>query len=95
MLARLFHQLAPFHPTQIGTFPLGPQVDGSDLDIACTCDDLDAFERALRTALSDLPARPRLARYHVVGAPRPGGCHALARARVRAFSGTCSRKLVW
>jgi hypothetical protein len=54
MLARLLRQLAPFQPTLIGTFPLGLQVDGSDLDIACTCDDLDAFERALRTALSDL-----------------------------------------
>src|SRR6185436_4085726 len=47
MLARLFRQLAPFQPTLIGTFPLGLQVDGSDLDIACTCDDLEAFERAL------------------------------------------------
>lgn len=63
MLARLFHQLAPFQPTLIGTFPLGLQVDGSDLDIACTCDDLDAFERALRTLLSDLGiAQPRIER---------------------------------
>jgi ribosomal protein S18 acetylase RimI-like enzyme len=63
MLARLFHQLAPFQPTLIGTFPLGLQVDGSDLDIACTCEDLDAFERALRTALSDLGiAQPRIER---------------------------------
>ncbi|HEX3476302.1 MAG TPA: GNAT family N-acetyltransferase [Kofleriaceae bacterium] len=63
MLARLVHQLAPFQPTLIGSFPLGLQVDGSDLDIACTCDDLDAFERALCTALSDLGiARPRIER---------------------------------
>lgn len=61
MLARLFRPLAPFQPTLIGTFPLGLQVDGSDLDIACTYDDLDAFERALRTALSDLGvAAPRI-----------------------------------
>ena len=63
MLARLFHQLTPFQPTLIGSFPLGVQVDGSDLDIACTCDDLDAFERALRTTLSDLGiAQPRIER---------------------------------
>lgn len=63
MLARLFHQLAPFQPTLIGSFPLGLQVDGSDLDIACTCEDLDAFERALRTALPALGiAQPRIER---------------------------------
>lgn len=63
MLAQLLHHLAPFQPTLIGTFPIGLQVDGSDLDIACTCDDLDAFERALHTALSDLGiAPPRIER---------------------------------
>jgi hypothetical protein len=58
MLARLLHDLAPFDPTIVGTFPLGLQIDGSDLDIACTCDDLDAFERALRASLSTLGVAP-------------------------------------
>jgi len=52
MLARLLRDLAPFDPTIVGTFPLGLQIDGSDLDIACTCRDLDAFERALRASLT-------------------------------------------
>ncbi|HEX7840062.1 MAG TPA: DUF4269 domain-containing protein [Kofleriaceae bacterium] len=54
MLARLFRDLEPFQPTLIGTYPLGLQIGGSDVDIACACEDLDAFERALRTTLSDL-----------------------------------------
>jgi hypothetical protein len=58
MLARLLRDLAPFAPTLVGTYPLGLQVDGSDLDIVCTCDDLDAFERALRTSLAFLALAP-------------------------------------
>lgn len=54
MLARLFRALAPFQPTLVGTYPLGLQVDGSDLDIVCTCADLDAFTRALHTILAEL-----------------------------------------
>jgi hypothetical protein len=47
VLGRIFAVLAPYTPTLIGTFPLGLQVDGSDIDIACSCTDLDAFARAL------------------------------------------------
>ena len=54
MLARLFRDLEAFQPTLVGTYPLGLQVDGSDFDIVCTCDDLDAFERALRAKLAEL-----------------------------------------
>jgi ribosomal protein S18 acetylase RimI-like enzyme len=54
MLARLFRDLEPFQPTLVGTYPLGLQVEGSDLDIACACEDLVAFERALRATLFDL-----------------------------------------
>jgi hypothetical protein len=54
VLARLFDLLAPFQPTLVGTFPLGLVVDGSDLDVACACDDLDAFEGAVRSALAAL-----------------------------------------
>lgn len=52
MLARLFRDLDEFQPTLVGTYPLGLQVDGSDFDIACTCGDLEAFERALRAGLA-------------------------------------------
>lgn len=36
MLTRLFRDLAPYSPTLVGTFPLGLQVEGSDIDIACS-----------------------------------------------------------
>src|SRR5687768_8316499 len=51
MLARLFRDLAPFEPTLVGTFPLGLQVEGSDLDVVCRATDLDGFERAVRASL--------------------------------------------
>lgn len=54
MLGRLLRDLAPYAPTIIGTFPLGLQIEGSDLDIACSCADLDAFELALRASLTAL-----------------------------------------
>ncbi|HEX8110192.1 MAG TPA: GNAT family N-acetyltransferase [Kofleriaceae bacterium] len=62
MLARLFRDLAPFQPTLIGTYPLGLAVDGSDLDIACACDDLDRFEHALRATLAALGVAARFER---------------------------------
>jgi len=62
MLARLFRDLAPFQPTLIGTYPLGLAVDGSDLDIACACDDLDRFEHALRATLAGLGVAARFER---------------------------------
>jgi ribosomal protein S18 acetylase RimI-like enzyme len=62
MLARLFRDLAPFQPTLIGTYPLGLAVDGSDLDIACACDDLDRFEHALRATLAALGVAARIER---------------------------------
>lgn len=54
MLSRLFGLLAAFQPTLIGTYPLGLNIDTSDLDIACACSDLDAFEDATRRALAAL-----------------------------------------
>jgi ribosomal protein S18 acetylase RimI-like enzyme len=62
MLARLFRDLAPFQPTLVGTYPLGLQVDGSDLDVVCTCADLDAFTHSLRTILADLDLRATIDR---------------------------------
>jgi hypothetical protein len=52
MLARLLRDLEPFHPTLIGSFPLGLQVPGSDLDIACECASLAEFEATLHTSLA-------------------------------------------
>lgn len=72
MLARLFRDLAPFQPTLVGTYPLGLQVDGSELAILCTCGELDGFERTLRALLSGLgvtqPRFDRLALPAVVAA---------------------------
>ena len=48
MLIRdLLELLAPFRPLVAGTFPLGLQVAGSDLDVLCEAPDLDAFEAFL------------------------------------------------
>jgi Domain of unknown function (DUF4269) len=54
VLTRLFQDLAAFHPTLVGTYPLGLQVDGSDLDIVCACTDLEAFERTVRACVAAL-----------------------------------------
>jgi ribosomal protein S18 acetylase RimI-like enzyme len=85
MLARLFRDLAPFQPTLIGTYPLGLAVDGSDLDIACTCDDLDRFERALHAALSGLGVAARLERSDVAGGPAVVAAFDLGDVAVEIF----------
>ena len=54
MLAHLFRELDAFHPTLVGTFPLGLQVEGSDLDIVCACAELDSFERSVRDVVTAL-----------------------------------------
>lgn len=51
MLAALLSDLGPFSPTLVGTFPLGLQIEGSDLDIACSAQDLAVFEVALQACL--------------------------------------------
>jgi ribosomal protein S18 acetylase RimI-like enzyme len=53
-LGRLCSRLGAYTPTWIGTFPLGLQVAGSDLDVACAADDLEAFEGDLRSAAAAL-----------------------------------------
>ena len=85
MLARLFRDLAPFQPTLIGTYPLGLAIDGSDLDIACTCDDLDRFERALHAALSALGVAPRLERSDAAGGPAVVAAFDLGDVAVEIF----------
>jgi ribosomal protein S18 acetylase RimI-like enzyme len=49
MLHDLLARLAPYSPTLIGTFPLGLQIEGSDLDIACSSEDLEELEAVLRS----------------------------------------------
>ncbi|WP_216907384.1 DUF4269 domain-containing protein [Synechococcus sp. CCY 0621] len=39
----LLANLCSFDPIVIGTLPLGIDVSSSDIDIACSCDDLDLF----------------------------------------------------
>jgi GNAT superfamily N-acetyltransferase len=53
MLAVLLRVLRPFTPLIAGTFPLGLQVDDSDVDILCCAEDLDAFELAVRQGLDE------------------------------------------
>lgn len=52
MLSGLLADLAAYSPTLAGTFPLGLQIEGSDLDLLCSAPDLDDFEAALRAALA-------------------------------------------
>lgn len=47
MLTQLFDALAPFEPTLVGSFPLGLQVAGSDIDVICHAAELADFERVL------------------------------------------------
>ena len=59
MLAQLFRDLAPFTPALVGTFPLGLQVEGGDIDIAC-CGDLTAIAAALAPYVTAQIANDRL-----------------------------------
>ena len=88
MLAQLFRALSPYQPTLIGTYPLGLQVDGSDFDIACTCDDLDSFERAVRATLADLGIAARIKRAPRSPAPAVVAAFALDDAAVEIFAQT-------
>ncbi len=51
-LGGLFRALASFEPTLLGTFPLGLVTATSDIDVACTTDDLDLFEEATKALFS-------------------------------------------
>ncbi|MGE0549894.1 MAG: DUF4269 domain-containing protein [Kofleriaceae bacterium] len=55
VLGTLFDALAAYSPVLVGTFPLGIDVEGSDLDIACEAYDLDRFEMDVRATLGVPP----------------------------------------
>ncbi len=68
LLADLLALLAPRKPALAGTFPLGLQGAGSDLDVLCEGADLDAFEREVCAFLAARAVAPsRVAR--VASAP--------------------------
>lgn len=45
--------LQPYDPVLAGTLPLQIDVDDSDLDIICECQDLDQFEASVRAAYEE------------------------------------------
>ena len=53
---QVLQHLAGYTPVVIGTPPLGIDVAGSDIDIACHAPDLDAFAAHLRTEFGGRPA---------------------------------------
>ncbi|HEX5657526.1 MAG TPA: DUF4269 domain-containing protein [Polyangiales bacterium] len=69
-MAALFAALAPYKPTLVGTFPLGLQVEGSDLDLVCEAHDLDAFERVVSAFGAPQRARDAsVTRFAIAGVP--------------------------
>lgn len=52
---RIFEILAPYAPVLAGTFPLGIEVDGSDLDIICRAGDLLEFHAVLEKHFGGFP----------------------------------------
>ncbi len=55
MLRDLFASLAPFKPLLAGTYPLGLNIESSDLDVICEAPDLDELERALTAQHGNAP----------------------------------------
>lgn len=51
---RIFEVLAPYAPVLVGTFPLGIEVEGSDLDIVCQAHDLLEFRNLMEKEFSRL-----------------------------------------
>ncbi len=46
----IFEILRDYHPVLVGTFPLGIDVPGSDLDLICEVHDFTEFEQVVRAA---------------------------------------------
>lgn len=55
-LSKVMPRLERYSPKLIGTFPLGIQIDGSDLDIACHARALDSFKDQLIEFFSEMPS---------------------------------------
>lgn len=53
--AAILEDLKEFDPAVVGTFPLGLERSGSDVDILCFADDLQAFIKRAQTLFSDRP----------------------------------------
>jgi len=51
----LFAHLAPYDPILVGTIPIGIDIPGSDLDIACHVTDFAAFEETIHQNFGHLP----------------------------------------
>lgn len=45
---KILYYLRDFTPVVVGTFPLDIAIDSSDIDIACSFDDLQAFQQLVR-----------------------------------------------
>ncbi len=69
-LGNLLELLRSFHPVIAGTYPLGIQVDGSDIDILCEVPDLGTFE----TFLAEHPEWFESARRSPVEHVEPAAC---------------------
>jgi len=51
----VFAHLAPYDPILVGTVPIGIDIPGSDLDIACHVTNFAAFEQTIRRNFGHLP----------------------------------------
>jgi hypothetical protein len=60
--------LRDYYPVLAGTIPLGIDVDGSDLDVICQADDLEAFAGCVRAAYGSCEGF-RLRRKSINGLP--------------------------
>ncbi len=51
----LFHKLADYNPMWVGTYPIGLDIIGSDIDVVCSPENLRAFINDARTAYATYP----------------------------------------
>jgi len=90
MLARLLRDLGPFQPTLVGTYPLGLQALGSDLDIVCTAD-LDEFAGPCARS-SPASASPRTSSATLPRPSSPRSSSATSPSRSSARRPQCTRR---
>ncbi|MDH6310645.1 hypothetical protein M2451_003436 [Dysgonomonas sp. PFB1-18] len=51
----ILHTLSKYSPILVGTFPIGIDVEGSDLDIVCQAQDLISFQKFVQQHFSNYP----------------------------------------